>query len=73
MHVKLLRQFGKGLLSLERGQRNFCLECGSGAVVLSWSFLAFGNHADLARIHHLTQAFKFPEPPLLLRQAFAIG
>jgi transposase len=39
-------------------------DCDSGVVASSWSLLALGNHADVARTIHSTPLFRFPEPAL---------
>ncbi|WP_299843138.1 hypothetical protein [uncultured Jannaschia sp.] len=38
---------------------------GFGAVVWSWSLLALGDHADVARTIHSAPLFRFPEPALM--------
>jgi hypothetical protein len=65
--IKVLSQLDQGLLPLDRGNGHLCLECRTVIPARSSRhglLLARGNHTAVARKTHLSQLFRFPEPPL---------
>ena len=67
VNVELLGQLHQRLLALDGRQSHLGFECRAMIPARSsrhGSLLALGNHADVARIIHLSPLSKFPQPPL---------
>jgi hypothetical protein len=67
VNVEILCQLDQGLFPLDRGNGRRRFECRTASLARPSRhglLLARGDHAAVARRIHLSQLFRFPEPPL---------